>query len=58
VSLVHEDEVGALAVQVGHVALVDLRDVDLRAGVEGLVDDLAGDVLERRADERARPCRA
>ncbi len=52
--LVHKDEVLALAVQIGHVALVHLRDLDLGAGVEGLVDDLARQhVLERGPDERA-----
>ena len=51
---VHEDVVRALLVEVGHVTLVDLRHVDLRARVEGLVDDLAADdVLQGRADEGA-----
>jgi hypothetical protein len=38
---VHEDEVVAVLVQVGHVALVDVGRLDLGAGVERLVDDLA-----------------
>src|SRR4051812_242126 len=51
---VHEDEVVAVAVEVGHVAAVDVGGLDLGAGVEGLVDDLAGHhVLQRRADEGA-----
>src|SRR4051812_19275813 len=37
---VHEDEVGAVAVEVGHVAAVDVRGLDLGAGVERLVDHL------------------
>ena len=41
-------------VQVGHVALVDGRGLDLDAGVERLVDDLAGHhVLQRGAHEGA-----
>ena len=44
---VHEDEVGAVVVEVLHVPLVDVRRLDLDAGVEGLVDDLAAqDVLQ------------
>src|SRR3954469_3226831 len=51
---VHEDEVVAVAVQVLEVAAVDVLDVDLRAGVVRLVDDLPGhDVLQLGADERA-----
>ena len=50
---VHEDVVGAVLVEVLHVATVDVRGLDLDAGVEGLVDDLAGqDVLELGAHER------
>src|SRR5919112_3436778 len=49
---VHEDEVLAVLVQVLHVALVDVRGLDLGAGVERLVDDLAGQHrLELGADE-------
>jgi hypothetical protein len=44
---VHEDEVRAVVVEVLHRPLVDVRGLDLDAGVEGLVDDLAGqDVLQ------------
>ena len=44
---VHEDEVGPVLVEVLHVAAVDVGGLDLEAGVERLVDDLAGqDVLE------------
>src|SRR4051794_21285855 len=51
---VHEDVVGAVLVEVLHLALVDDSDIDLGAGVEGAVDDLAGQqVLELGADERA-----
>src|SRR6478736_10356188 len=50
---VHEDEVRAVLVQVLHRALVDVARLDLDAGVEGLVDDLARqDVLELGAHER------
>src|SRR5690348_1489084 len=51
---VHEDEVGALAVQVLHLAPVDIGHVHLDAGVEGAVDDLARhDVLQLAAHEGA-----
>ena len=51
---VHEDEVVAVAVQVLEVAAVDGREVDLGAGVEGAVDDLAAQhVLHLGAHERA-----
>src|SRR5690606_6309028 len=51
---VHEDEVVALAVEVLHLPLVDAGHLDLGAGVEGLVDRLAGqDVLQLGSDERA-----
>ncbi len=44
---VHEDVVGAVVVQVLHRPLVDVGRLDLDAGVERLVDDLAGeDVLQ------------
>ncbi len=50
---VHEDEVGAVVVEVLHVPLVDARGLDLHPGVEGLVDDLAAhDVLQLGAHER------
>src|SRR3954469_17886632 len=49
---VHEDEVGAVLVEVLHRALVDVARLDLGAGVEGLVDDLPGqDGLELGAHE-------
>ncbi|SHX15666.1 Uncharacterised protein [Mycobacteroides abscessus subsp. abscessus] len=49
---VHEHERIAIAVQVGGVAAVDGRGLDLDSGVEGLVDDLAREhVLELRAHE-------
>jgi hypothetical protein len=52
VSAVHEHEVGAVVVEVLHRALVDVGGLDLDAGVEGLVDDLAGqDVLQLGAHE-------
>jgi hypothetical protein len=38
---VHEDVVAAVVVKVRHVASVDGGSLDLDAGVEGLVDDLA-----------------
>jgi hypothetical protein len=38
---VHEDEVGAVLVEVLHRPLVDVARLDLGAGVERLVDDLA-----------------
>src|SRR3712207_8218793 len=37
---VHEHEVRAVAVEVGHIATVDGRGLDLRARVERLVHDL------------------
>ena len=40
--LVHEDVIGAVLVQVRHVATVNGRGFDLQASVEGLVDGLAG----------------
>ena len=50
---VHEDEVGAVVVQVLHRALVDVGGLDLDPRVEGLVDDLAGqDVLELGTHKR------
>ena len=40
--------------EVGHAALVDVGRLDLDAGVEGLVDDLAGQhVLQLGPDESA-----
>ncbi len=49
---IHEDVVGAVVVQVGHVAAVDRRGLDLDAGVPGLVDGLAGEhVLQLRAHD-------
>jgi hypothetical protein len=49
---VHEHEVAALLVEVLHRALVDVRGVDLDAGVERLVHDLAGQhVLELGPNE-------
>ena len=51
---VHEDEVCAVLIQVLVVAPIDVGEVDLRARVEGLVDDLAArHVLELGAHERA-----
>src|SRR3954454_21974608 len=51
---VHEDEVGAVLVQVGHRPLVDVGRLDLGAGVERLVDDLPREhVLQRGPHERA-----
>ena len=51
---VHEHEVVAVAVEVLEVAPVDGREVDLGAGVEGAVDDLAAQhVLHLGAHERA-----
>ena len=50
---VHEDEVRAVAVQVGRVTPVDRRRLDLHPGVERLVDDLSRQhVLELRPHER------
>src|SRR4051812_7114711 len=50
---VHEDEVGAVLVEVLHRPLVDVARLDLGAGVERLVDDLAGeDGLELGTHER------
>ena len=52
--VVHEDVVGALAVEELHLALVDHREHDLLVGAERAVDDRAGaDVLELGAHERA-----
>jgi len=49
---VHEDEVGTVAVEEGHVPAVDGGGVDLGAGVEGPVDDLPGEhVLQGGAHE-------
>src|SRR5699024_10278214 len=43
----------SVMVEVLHVATIDVGGLDLGAGVEGLVDDLAGDdVLELGANER------
>jgi hypothetical protein len=51
---VHEDEVLALAEEVLHLALVDVGDVHLHAGVEGPVHHLAGHhVLQLGAHEGA-----
>ena len=51
---VHEDEVGAVLVQVLVVAAVHRGGLDLQSGVEGLVDDLAGHhVAHLGAHERA-----
>jgi hypothetical protein len=50
---VHEHEVRPIAVQVGRVAPVDGRGLDLHAGVVGLVDNLAGQhVLQLGPHER------
>jgi hypothetical protein len=51
---IHEDVVLAVEVEVLHRTLVDAGRLDLGAGVEGAVHDLAGeDVLQCRADERS-----
>ena len=52
---VHEDEVGAIVVEEGHVPAVDGRRLHLDASVERLVHDLAGqDVLQLRT-HKSRP---
>src|SRR5207248_41732 len=51
---VHEHVVGAVLVEVGHLALVDDRGVDLGPGVERAVDDLTSEhVLQLGTHERA-----